>query len=1147
MTSTVRSVRVVMEADVAGYITSIRLAGHETDAAFSGIEERIGGTNRELKAVDTSASGAATGLKKVEVSSTSASRGVDQFGRSTKNARNELDSFSGRTGIFLKLAAGFAPALAPIASVGIPALAGLSSGLGFTVAAGGAAVLALHGVGDALKAIEAARLDPTTANLQAMHQALQQLDPAAQELVHHLEDLRDTGVALQHTAAGNFLPGVDDALTSLEKRIPIVEKILATVSKAGGDLVAKGGDELASSKFNAFFEYLRTEARPQLDALAESAGHVFHGIAELFVATVPGQHEFLSFLKESTEDFDQWATRIQKTQGLNDLFAYVKANGPQVEATIGAIANAVLQIVQAAAPLGGPTLKILQVLANVIGDIADSPLGTPLLAGAQALSLFGLALPLVNKGLAVATRSDLAFNSELGKTKGLLSGASAGTRGYISALFNTSGALNRATMSEAEFAAAERERSATVTRGNRALLAGAGAVAGFAALSSGLAGKLHLTNTATLAMAGSLAGPWGTAVGAGVGLILDFAGGQHKAVTDTATLSSTLDQQTGAITQNTAAYVAQQFAQNGILQNAQSLGISVADVTAAALGNADALARVNAQADAYQQTIAGSAPKQAAFADTFGNVRDAIGDTNSQLTDTRGKTALVAAAMGTYTAAVDTSSAANRAQAKAINDANKAMIAQVSAALAAFDAVTQYRQAVKAANAQADKSNAGIQGSSKDALANRDALSTLAGAWDNQSKAVRNNVGEYQKARANFIATAEAMGVPEAAAKALANQLLDIPRSVVVKVSAETAAAQAAIAAVGTDLRNLHDRDLYIHVHTVQGANPVGPDQTAHGGTGAPPPQPPKTKTKAAGGYITGPGTKTSDSIPARLSHGEYVQPAASVDHYGLGMMEAIRARRFAAGGLVGGITAADTHSSTNPADRPAGSDQAKARDGHGPDQFLVTLGAAALLASKNLHELKVSSADLTKQEKKLQSTRDALQSEYDSVKSNTASMLTSDLFSTTSASGNPWQAGSTPGGASDPDAVLKADIANAQAYAKLEAALKKRGLDDGALETVAAGGTAALSTVNNYSDAQLAQFEQDYATRASLVGQVSTQTAQDVVGSRLDKTNDKLDKVVDELRDVKQAIKVETTVEKEGHKGTQDAIKSKKHGSHAS
>jgi hypothetical protein len=42
----------------------------------------------------------------------------------------------------------------------------------------------------------------------------------------------------------------------------------------------------------------------------------------------------------------------------------------------------------------------------------------------------------------------------------------------------------------------------------------------------------------------------------------------------------------------------------------------------------------------------------------------------------------------------------------------------------------------------------------------------------------------------------------------------------------------------------------------------------------------------AAGGYVAGPGTGTSDSIPALLSNGEYVIRAAAVDRIGLGALD---------------------------------------------------------------------------------------------------------------------------------------------------------------------------------------------------------------------------------------------------------------------
>lgn len=68
----------------------------------------------------------------------------------------------------------------------------------------------------------------------------------------------------------------------------------------------------------------------------------------------------------------------------------------------------------------------------------------------------------------------------------------------------------------------------------------------------------------------------------------------------------------------------------------------------------------------------------------------------------------------------------------------------------------------------------------------------------------------------------------------------------------------------------------------------------------------------AEGGLLRGPGTGTSDSIPAlvdgrqpiAVSNGEFIQPDRAVRHYGVGFMEAVRTMqfpkpRFAFGGLV--------------------------------------------------------------------------------------------------------------------------------------------------------------------------------------------------------------------------------------------------------
>ena len=65
----------------------------------------------------------------------------------------------------------------------------------------------------------------------------------------------------------------------------------------------------------------------------------------------------------------------------------------------------------------------------------------------------------------------------------------------------------------------------------------------------------------------------------------------------------------------------------------------------------------------------------------------------------------------------------------------------------------------------------------------------------------------------------------------------------------------------------------------------------------------------ATGGYVSGPGTGTSDSINARLSNGEFVMKAAAVRTYGADFMNALNQMQLARPSYQGGSTAAGSGS----------------------------------------------------------------------------------------------------------------------------------------------------------------------------------------------------------------------------------------------
>lgn len=412
--------------------------------------------------------------------------GVTRLGRNMEGSGRQIDRYSGRVAILGEAIAVLGPGLIPIGAVGIPAITGLASGLGFATLAAGTAALAFQGVGDALKAVDKAALQPTKTNLEAARIAMVKLPEAAQHFVTAIHQLEPELNKLRAAAADGFFPGAEKGIDALTSALPHLRTIVSGVATELGDIAQSTGESLASDRWQPFLDFLGREAPAALADMATVVGNTGHALAELWIAFTPLDHGFSRFLVDASDDLDKWAAGLSKTQGFHDFVAYIQKTGPQVADTFAAIANAVLQIVQAASPLGGPVLTSLQGIAEAVSAIANSDLGTPLFTAVAALSLF-------NRGIK-ATEALSAFGTRLDTT-----GQKVRTFGQN---------INRAGLAKS------------------ALLLGGLAVAG-----TGAADGIGLTNTAALTLAGSALPGLGTALGAAAGFSLDLAHANDQVTT----------------------------------------------------------------------------------------------------------------------------------------------------------------------------------------------------------------------------------------------------------------------------------------------------------------------------------------------------------------------------------------------------------------------------------------------------------------------------------------------------------------------------------------------------------------------------------------------------------------------------------------
>ena len=449
-------------------------------------------------------------------------RDLGNLNRESRGAERSINQLTGRLRLFADAAAIFGPGTVPVGGVLAAGVAGFASQLGFAAVAGGVLAGSMQGLGDALGAMNKAQLDPTNKNLEAAEGALKRLSPATRDFAEQLFDLKPALRAIRDMGAESLVPGLSEAFDDLERLGPRVAGIFQSVAGALGEIAADSASSLASERWADFFAMIQAEAPQALSEMASAIGDVVHGLSELWEAFAPLNSDFSGWLMGVADGFDRWATGLSATEGFAEFIDYIRETGPQVAETTGALANAIVQIVQASAPLGGPVLAAIEGFAKALGAIADSDLGTPIMVGVSALALYNRALATT---AAMQKRVDAGGGlfGAIGTRQGAVKSSFAAVRKDVddlAATWATAGArTSREQARMATSAASLRTNLGSLTREAGRV---AGPIAGLAVVASGAADGIGLTNTASLALMGSFAGPAGVAIGAAAGALLDL-------------------------------------------------------------------------------------------------------------------------------------------------------------------------------------------------------------------------------------------------------------------------------------------------------------------------------------------------------------------------------------------------------------------------------------------------------------------------------------------------------------------------------------------------------------------------------------------------------------------------------------------------
>lgn len=694
----------------------------------------------------------------------------------SKRTGSEIDKLSGRLRLFTDAALVLGPALAPLGAFAVGGIVTMSAQLGSLAGALGVTVLAVNGLGDGLKALDAYQLEPTAANLEKLNQEMEKLGPAGRNFVHYLDSIEPELKKLQNSARAGLLPGAEEGIDALLERLPEVRRLIRATAEEVGDLAAGGGTALAGEGFDGFFEYLRTDGIPILDDTAKTIGNLIEAAANLTQAFAPTQRDFSGGLLEWSRGLADASVDLESNAGFQELMRYIHETGPQVVETLGSLANAMLQIVEATAPLGGPVLMALEGVADAVAVIADSDLGTPIFAALGALALY-------NRAMQMSTK--LGESTWGGAAVGRL-------KTYTTGLLAVTSAQERAQMSATELDRANGRNWAGMAKG-------VGAASLLAANLSGLDEKAGLSNTSMMALMGTMAGPWGVAAGAAIGYAMDFAAA-----------NDTLDDSLQSMDLASASGDVEAYAQS-IANAKKALDDFKPDPSVK-----DALLGFGA---------IGMLRNKDNFAGIWGNITGANDEAAAAIEENEKHLAALEARGGTaigtmadFARVMDEATESAEAEAQALRDSVDAMREKRQEALRALDAELNYQQAIDDAKKSLKENGKTVDETTNKGRENLRNLYSLADAWNQQSDAAKNAKGSLADARQNFIQVAQDMGMAEGKAKRLADRLFEIPSKRKTEIQVETSQADAALRALKARMDAIKNKSVTVSVnqHTVR-------------------------------------------------------------------------------------------------------------------------------------------------------------------------------------------------------------------------------------------------------------------------------------------------------------------------------------------
>jgi len=211
----------------------------------------------------------------------------------------------------------------------------------------------------------------TAAAAQAKYQAaLAKMTPAARGTFNAFLRLRTAFTAWSRSLQPAVMPIFTRALNGMRKSLPGLTPFVLAAARAITTLQNRVSAGFKSPWWQSFKRDLSGAVEPAIVGLGVSFGRIFKGMAGIIQAFLPHMDRISAKMQQVTGRFANWGTGLKGSPAFERFLEYSADMAPRLGRALGDIASAIFEVSRALSPLSGPVLDILGMFARGLADIA---------------------------------------------------------------------------------------------------------------------------------------------------------------------------------------------------------------------------------------------------------------------------------------------------------------------------------------------------------------------------------------------------------------------------------------------------------------------------------------------------------------------------------------------------------------------------------------------------------------------------------------------------------------------------------------------------------------------------------------------------------------------------------------------------------